>query len=247
MKSQSWIFFFFNTPLAYLPAVAKATCRGITPGITGLTAIYDGVRGPVTRCYNYWEQSAGVQRTGSGFPKSLLFPLPKNPVLPQERCEPADWKTSKHPPSPQPMSCHSLLTSPSEKDTCQGHRGPPAVLWVMSRGICARVCTRQPLRPAAVTRVCPSKWHSHAKGDSPGPVLTCHLPSPSHPPTSKPKQNIPKEVKRFVRESAVEQRFRNSSAWPTSRGAKGFLPYPWLLNLFFLYSENLYEFLCLGK
>lgn len=53
----------------------------------------------------------------------------------------SQWKTSKHPPFSQHMSYHSVLPSPLEKDTFQGHRGPLAVLWVTSRCLCAHVCT----------------------------------------------------------------------------------------------------------
>ena len=46
---------------------------------------------------------------------SLLLPFPTSPVFPQERCKPANWKTSKHPPFSWHMSCHGSLMSPSER------------------------------------------------------------------------------------------------------------------------------------
>lgn len=56
------------------------------------------------------------------------------------------WETSKHPPRSQHTSRHNLLTSALEKDACQGHQGPPAVLWTMRGRISAHVCTRHAVR-----------------------------------------------------------------------------------------------------
>lgn len=42
VKSQSWIFFFFNNPLAYVLAVSKTTCHALSLAPPRLTAIHDG-------------------------------------------------------------------------------------------------------------------------------------------------------------------------------------------------------------
>lgn len=65
---------------------------------------------------------------------------------PSGRMPASPWKTSKHPPCSQRMSCHNWLTSALEKDACRGHQGPPAVLWTRRGRICAHVCTRHAVR-----------------------------------------------------------------------------------------------------
>ena len=53
-------------------------------------------------------------------------------------------------------------------------------------------------------------------------------------------------MKRFARESAVGQLFPNISARPTSQSPR-ILALVMTFDFFFLYSENIYEFLHLGK
>ena len=76
--------------------------------------------GAVTPWYNNWESSECRGKWTSSFlfffPSwSLQLPFHTSPVLPQERCKPANWKTSKHPLFSWHMSCHSSLMSPSER------------------------------------------------------------------------------------------------------------------------------------
>lgn len=98
--------------------------------------------GELTYWCSYQGRSVCVEGSGSLFPQLQLFPLHESPVPLRERCNPANWKTSKHPPFSQHMSRLSLLISPLEKDACQVHWGPPAVLWITSRCIWAHVYTR---------------------------------------------------------------------------------------------------------
>lgn len=150
MSSPSWILLkSFSTSLGNCQAPRPST----VPESSGLTATYDA---------SPWLSHTLIQLRGTkcvcggaGSPFFLVTAISftQKSSAPSGKMQASPWKTSKQPPFSQHMSYHSVLTSPLEKDMCQGHGGPPAVLWIVSGCFCAQVCT--PTYLAAVTKTCP--------------------------------------------------------------------------------------------